>query len=345
MSANYRTPLLIVGALFVVWGILGLIDAPNVPYFGYLVGPDNTVIRVDEGSPAEAAGLTLGMRVISINGVSIEDTPALNRMPRAEIGGTRTLLVAESGEDVPEDTREIEIIVGSQSGKNVALTWAAFFIGLCFVGFGLLAYAKVPGRSSLLLALTGLLLGLAFFGGPYFNSLALRMFFGALVLVLAVLGFATLLHLLLEFPKAKAVLGRRHVRKLIYAPAVVVALFFLWIIVFEPQGTSALNNVVNALVGILIAGYFGLCLAALIHSFVKATPAERSQFGLNLLLAGLLIGLIPLIVAALATIIAPSAILPGADFFFLTMVFIPITLALAIMAAEQETARPAPPVM
>ena len=192
----------------------------------------------------------------------------------------------------------------------------------------------------------GLCLGIAFLGGPYIGSYALRTIIGTVQLVLAVLGFATLLHCLLEFPKAKKVLNKKHLRKLIYVPAVLVALFFLWLIILEPQGTSTLNNVANALVGLFIASYFGLALVALIHSFVTATSDERSGFGLNTLLAGLLIGLLPLIISALVAIVAPDIVLPGSDFFFLTMVFIPITLAMAIMgAAEPTPARATPPVM
>lgn len=345
MTATYKTPLLIIGGLFIIWGILGLIDARNVPYAGYLTDPSNSVIRVDDGSPAEAAGLSIGDRVMSIDGVSIEDTPALTRMPRARIGETRTLVV-ESAEGAVEGTREVAITYAGQPGKNVALTWAAFVIGLCFIGFGLLAYMKAPGRSSLLLAVTGLCLGVAFLGGPYIESYALRTIVGTVQLVIAVLGFATLLHCLLEFPRVKKVLAKNYMVKVIYAPAVVLVLFLLWLIIFEPAGTSTLNNVVNALVSIFIAGYFGLALVALLHSFVTATAAERSQFGLNLLLVGLLIGLVPLTVAALVGTFAPSVLLPGSDFFFLSMVFIPITLAMAIMKASRVGAAEAtPPLM
>jgi len=345
MTATYKTPLLIIGGLFIIWGIFGLIDARNVPYAGYLTDPSNTVIRVDDGSPAEAAGLSIGDRVLSIDGVSIEDTPALTRMPRARIGETRTLVV-ESAEGAVEGTREVAITYAGQSGKNVALTWAAFIIGLCFIGFGLLAYAKAASRSSFLLAVTGLCLGVAFLGGPYIASYGLRTVVTTVQLMIAVLGFATLLHCLLEFPKVKKVLEKKHVKKAIYLPAVILALFFLWIIVFEPQGTSTLNTIANAFVGLFFVCYFGLALVALIHSYVTATADERSKFGLNLLLVGLVIGLVPLTVAALVGTFAPGVLLPGSDFFFLTMVFIPITLAMAIMgAAGPKPTEAAPPVM
>jgi len=345
MTATYKTPLLIIGALFVIWGILGLTDARNVPYAGYQTDPSNTVIRIDDGSPAEAAGLSLGDRVVSIDGVSIEDTPALTRMPRPRIGETRTLVVENEEGEFP-GTRDVAITFTGQSGKNVALTWAAFVIGLCFIGFGLLAYAKAPGRSSLLLAVTGLSLGAAFLGGPYIASYVLRTIVTTVQLMIAVLGFATLLHCLLEFPKVKKVLEKKHMRKAIYVPAVIVALFFLWIIVFEPAGTSTLNTIANALVGLFFVCYFGFALVALIHSYVTATADERSKFGLNLLLVGLLVGLVPLTVAALVGTFAPAVLLPGSDFFFLTMVFIPITLAMAIMgAAEPKPKEAAPPLM
>ncbi|NIN72077.1 MAG: PDZ domain-containing protein [Gemmatimonadetes bacterium] len=351
MTGKHTTPLLAVGALFLLWGVVGLFDMGNIPYSGYLTGPDNTVIEVDEGSPADAAGLRVGDRVTSINGVSVEDTPALNRMPRAQIGETRTLVVEEAaettlaaGEEGPA-TREVGITFAAQPGKYVALTWAGFIIGLCFLGFGLLAYVKAPSRSALLLAITGLCLGGAFLGGPYIASYALRTIIGTFFLMLVLLGFATLLHCLMEFPMAKAMLGKAHITKVLYAPAVLMALFFLWLIIFEPRGTSTLNSVATVLVGIFIVGYFGLALVALIHSFVKATPDERSKYGLNLMLAGVLIGLLPVTISALVTTFAPSVILPGSDFFFLTMVLIPITMALAVMRAGAAPAAEPVPVM
>ncbi len=349
MTGKYTTPLLAVGAVFLLWGIVGQFDIGNIPYSGYLVGPDNTVIEVDQGSPAEAAGLQVGNRVVSINGVSVEDTPALTRMPRAQIGETRTLVVEETAETTlaagAEDTvtREAGITFAAQPGKYVALAWAGFIIGLCFLGFGLLAYVKAPNRSALLLAITGLCLGGAFFGGPYIASYALRTIVNTFFLMLVLLGFATLLHCLMEFPKPKAILGKAHTTKVLYAPAVLMALFFLWLIIFEPQGTSSLNMVANVLIGIFVVGYFGLALVALIHSFVKATPDERSRYGLNLMLIGVLVGLLPVTISALVTTFAPSVILPGSDFFFLTMILIPITMALAVMRAEvPPAAEPAP---
>jgi hypothetical protein len=35
MTAKYKTPFLVIGGLFVIWGILGLVDMGNVTYSGY----------------------------------------------------------------------------------------------------------------------------------------------------------------------------------------------------------------------------------------------------------------------------------------------------------------------
>ena len=192
---------------------------------------------------------------------------------------------------------------------------------------------------------TAILTWVAFVGGPYSASFALRTIVNTVILMLVLLGFATLLHCLMEFPKAKAMLANKNITRLLYAPAALMALFFLWLIVFEPQGTSTLNSVATVLVGIFVVGYFGLALAALIHSFVRATPDERSRYGLNLMLAGVLIGLLPVTITALVTMFAPSVILPGSDFFFLTMVLIPITMALAVIKAGAAPAAEHAPVM
>lgn len=330
MKAPFLKPLLVVGLLFVAWGIAGLLDQANVPYDGYSLAPDNTVSRVRAGSPAAAAGLAVGDRVVRENGVAIEDTPARTRMPRPAIGETRTLVVSGPGASA---TRDVAITYASQPARDRALQWAGFLIGLCFVGFGLMAYSRAPGEASLVFALTGLCLGLTFMGGPYIASPALRDLVSAATLIVVVMGFATLLHCLSVFPARKATLERPGMTRVLYAPAVLIALLFIWLIAFKPASTASLNGIVNVLVGIFVVGYFGLSVVALIHSVAKASPRERERSGLNLLLAGVIIGLAPVTIGALVAVVAPSVVLPGSDFYSLTLVLVPITLAAAIMRA------------
>ena len=72
-----------------------------------------------------------------------------------------------------------------------------------------------------------------------------------------------------------------------------------------------------------------LSIVALIHSFVTAAPRERSEEGLNLMLAGVIIGLLPLTLMMVAGMFVRVDLLPGSDFLFLTLVLIPISFGLA----------------
>jgi hypothetical protein len=336
MTARFLKPLLVVGMLFSGWGIAGLIDQANVPYDGLHSAPDHTINQVREGSPAAAAGLVLGDRLVRINGISVEDTPALVRVPRPAIGETRTLVVEDGASGA---TREVSITYAQQPPRQRALGWAGFMVGLCFVWLGLLAYSWAPGPASLLLALSGLCLGLTFLHAPYIASPVLRAVVQAISLIVIVIGFATLLHTLAVFPERKAVLERPVMTLVLYAPAVVIATLFAWLTLFEPAGTASLNTFVNAMVGLLIAGYFLLTVVALLHSYVRASSRDRERWGLNLMLAGVLVGLGPVTIAALVGIVAPRAMLPGSDFYSLTLVLVPVTLALAVMRAAPDARR------
>jgi hypothetical protein len=211
-------------------------------------------------------------------------------------------------------------------------------IGLCFIVFGLMPYMRVPTRSATLLALVGLCLGMAFFGGPYLPSYALRTIAYALAEFLVILGCVFLLHYMMEFPKPKAMLAKRHTLKAIYVPAILIALFVLSIFIFQPTATSAFNIIARSLFGLYVVAYFGLALAAMIHSYAKASAQERSNYGLNLMLIGVLVGLLPITIAVLIVVFAPTVVLPGADFYFLTFLLIPITLALATIRKEAAPA-------
>ena len=332
-TAKYKMPFLVLAVLFVIWGILGLVDQAIVPYTGYYTDGNNTVVRVYEGSPAEQAGLQVGDYIRSIDGISVEDSRALARRPRAQIGETRTLVVERGTE-----TTEVDIAYSAQPRRDAALGYAAFLIGLCFVVFGLLAYLKAPSASATVLALVGLFLGMAFFYGPYFSSYALRTIVGSLQLVIMILGFAFLLHFLMEFPKRKAFLEATYGKKVLYGPAVLVALFILSLIIVEPPATSTLNVFARAVFGLFIVIYFGLALVAMIHSYAKASPQKRSDYGLNFMLAGVLIGLLPVTIAVLIGTFAPRVVLPGSDFYFLTLVLIPISMGMAVMKSESAPA-------
>ena len=327
--AKYKMTFIVLATIIALLEIPGALDLRNVPYSGYWTDGNNTVIRIFPGSPAQQADFKVEDYIRSSDGIDMKDSKALARRPRAKIGETRSYVVERAGETV-----NLELIFSGLPAKNVVLSFAGAIIGFCFLIFGLRAYLKVQNQSTTLLALLGLCLGLAFVDTPYIASYTLRTIFSSVSIVILIFGLAFLLHFMMAFPKAKTMLEKKNMMVVLYGPATLVALFSLFLIIIQPDATSALNTLVNIMFGVFFAGYLGLAAIAMVHSYIKATPEERGVHGLKIMLFGTVIGLVPIVIAFIVGIFAPKLVLPGVEFYFLTMVLIPISLALATVKKE-----------
>ncbi len=340
-----KTNYLIAAVLVAIWGVMGIMDQSNVPYSGYFTDGNNTVNQVLADSPAEAAGLEVGDYITSSGGISVEDTKALSERPRAAIGETRTLVVERGGETVDVDLTFTQI-----SGQANILAYIGALIGFLYLIFGVLPYTKSQTANTRLLALMGIGLGLAFLPGPYFESFAMRTAAGSLILVAILFGFAFLMHFMVSYPTPKAWTKNSWAGKAIYWPASLVSLIIVYIIVMRPDSTSGLNTAVSMMFGVFVVYYFGAAILAMFKSYSAAGPAERASQGLSMMLVGVLLGLIPLTLASMVGIFAPQVVLPGANFYFVTMGLIPIALYMAVSkgggtvaVAAAPAAAPAPP--
>jgi hypothetical protein len=332
-APRYKTALLVVSAVILLWGVLGAVDVRNLTYTGYYTDGNNTVIQVRAGSPADAAGLEIGDLIRSIDGISVTDTRAQARRARPTAGEVRAFEVERDGETLNLELRYAESPVNQR-----LTTYGGILIGVCFLVFGVWAYLTAPGRATALLAVLGLTFGPAFTIGPYFASAALRTAVGAITFAVILVGLAVLLHFLLVFPRAKQLLQRRNMMWVIYGPAAVVALVAVWVTALQSTATSESNAILRLLFGLFEAAYFVIALIALIHSYVVASSQDRAAQGLNLLLVGSVAALGPLLLLVVVSLLAPQVVLPGAQYFFLTLVLIPVTFALAAVKVGRAAA-------
>jgi hypothetical protein len=323
-APRYKTALLVVSAVILLWGVLGAVDVRNLTYTGHYTDGNNTVIRITEGGPAHAAGLETGDVIRSIDGIPVTDTRALARRPRPAAGDVRTFEVERDGE-----TLSLELRHEASPTNQRFTTYGGILIGVCFLVFGVWAYLTAPGRATALLAVLGLTFAPALTLGPYLASAALRAAVTAISFAAILLGLAVLLHFLLVFPRAKQLLQRRSITWVIYGPAAVVALVAVWATALQPAAVSESNTFFRLLFGLFEAGYFVIALIALIHSYVVASSQDRVAQGLNLMLVGTVAALGPLLLLVVVALLAPQVLLPGSQYFFLTLVFIPVTFALA----------------
>jgi membrane-associated protease RseP (regulator of RpoE activity) len=323
-----------IGGAAVFVGLLQIISVAQVrdhPYDGYLAGRDHVVIEVTPGGPAQRAGLRPGDRIIRLGGAAADDSRALDAQPRARIGDTREIIVERGGTPVT-----LAITFTSLPPIRVIAYLASNLTGISFLAFGLWALIRIPRTSTTLLALAGIGLGAAFVEMPYFESPAARAIQDVTLLPVALFGFVFLLHFTLVFPTPKRILSNRFTLPALYGlPALVAIAYVLGRTTrtgVEPSGWPLLA----ALVLFMLA--FTMSAAALVHSYVNAVPASRSAWGLNFLLMCMVLGMAPIVVTAIA-LVAPRVVLPGADYYDVVWVLIPVALArAAVRHARTEDA-------
>ena len=323
---QHRTLLVLGGVIALIWSLLGIVDRGNQPYNGYWTDGNNTVIRISRGSPAETAGLRVGDYITSIGGIASTDSKSNRERGRATIGETRIIVVQR-------DTSEtsISLTYSGRPAKEMALGQFGSIIGLMFLSCGMLTYHLVDRKTAFLLAVVGVAFGYIIGGGYYFESGLLRRLNGVVIALLLLFGFTSLLQFSLEFPSRKSILEKPSMPRLLYYPAILFALFLIYLNLVQPDSTSGLNTLRRLLFGVFIVTYFGLTLLSFLQTYRNASSSDRRTHGLTLVVGGALIGLLPLTFGNLVGVFAPKVVLPGQEYYLLTMALVPITLMLGVL--------------
>jgi hypothetical protein len=307
-----------------VWGVAGLIQMPRWGQGGYYTDATNVVTGVQEGGPAEEAGLQVGDRVVSIAGILAEGLPMQSRRPRPEPGESHTVVVERDGETV-----STELVYGALSQDQEVARIVMAVVNLAFIGFGLWAFFTVNTSNAILFAMFGLTWGLASFEGPHLGSW--EGVAGFVALSSGILCFVLLLHLFLNFPKTKRVLTHRVTTRLMYGAVVAFFAFGVAELLLHPLLYTAQGAVALVFGSVLLA----LFLVALLHSWLTSTRSERRDSGLRLVPLGIAIALAPYLLQFLVRVAASGFNLPGYTYYSLLEVVIPVTMALAVVKSAR----------
>ena len=318
-ASNTKTPLLIIAALITIYGILGWLDVKNYAQGGWNTTPTNIVTEVLEGSPAEAGGLQAGDKILSLGGIATTDTKGLLARPRPKIGETWEFIVDRDGTEV-----SLNVTFGELVPERKFLAHAGFVAGFCFIGFTMWAFLRKQTDSTFALGLAGVLFSLAFITGPYVDNPTLRSVDNAVATLLVWIGIASILNFLLVHLRSGG-------NRLVYIPGIAAGLFIVWRILAAPESTDTLNTVGSIFIGLCAAFYLLGSLYNVYQGFSGASAAERDARGLNLMLIGALVGLLPPFIGIAAGIVAPTLVLPGSNFYFLFFVAVPITWSIAVL--------------
>lgn len=323
-SSKYNSVILIAGILFIIWGILGLMDAKNYTYAGYNTSDNWEVIKIEEGSPAELSGMQLGDVIKSTGGISVTDTKALNKRQRAEIGETRAIVVDRNGEETTLQLTYIKMI-----DKDRTNNFIGFVIGLLFIVLGIYANNKHKTALSGAFAVFAVCFGFLFMNGPYIASTALSTFVGVISSAVFLFAFTALAIYMLRYTPESSFLSSKN-SKLLYVPMLVLLLIIVVLEVVQPDRSGTLNMVMRLLFGVFIIGYFLIALVTLIKKYSKASSEEKSSNGLNYMLWGVIIGIVPILIEFTIRTISPETEVPGSDYLWYTFAAMPICFTLAL---------------
>ncbi len=323
----------ILAILILIWGALGLADTKNFVRVGYDTDGNKTVTQILEGLPADQAGLQVGDYLLSIDGLSLDDTKAWESKTRPKVGETRRFIVQRDGQEV-----EMDITYASIPPKDKVLNYASFALGLIFLVCGLFMLNSVRSKAAYIFAVFGILFSLAFFYGPYFASPSLREFFSSLDLFGTLAGLAALLYFILNFPDPRPFLQKKSAFWWISLPAILFVLAAIIESTLDPEATSGLRTFFRLFSGFVGLYYFGWILLALIGHARRNSAQEREAKGLNILFLGILLGVLPFLLIIIADTFAPKMVIPGSEYAFLLFGLIPICAVLAIQKRDKTTA-------
>lgn len=296
-----------------------MMDSKNYVYSGYQTGDDFSIVSIEPGSPAEKAGMLVGDVMVSSDGVEMSNTKELSKRVRPVEGQVREFVVNRNGEEM-----NLQLTYEGLTDKDRSLNLAGNIIGFLFVLIGLWVLFKKTTALTQAFALFSLCFGFIFLNGPNISPGFLENLINSLSTTIVVFSFAFLLSFILQYPpESKKFKG-------LMLPALLAALL-VWVLNFaQPESTGTLNMSVRLFFGAVIIFYFLASLITLIRKFSRSSAEERTKHGLNLMLMGAIIGLVPILIYFTASYFSPGINLPGNDYVFITFVAIPICFAMAL---------------
>ncbi len=320
--------LLTAAAAITAWGIFGFVDRQQRGRAEFMYDLEYSVMVMPDG-PAAAAGMQDGDRMISVEGIMVEDLPLYSRWPRslgAQVGESRRIVVEREAELLT-----IDVVYGPTPRGVLHLQLGGALIGLSFLWFGIWALFAVGTPPALTLAYVGLAAGVATLGhGPYlgtWDGLAVHIAAAA-----RALWVALLLRFFLIFPRRTRFGDSRVVTRAIYGLWVLVPVMLVLELIFHP----ALYHTFGTWIGLLMLGYAILALAAAVRGIVKTPRGELWSSGVGWILTGLVVGLVPTLVGAIDWAFFWDFDIPGSIYFPLLLAVVPLSMALAV----KQGARP-----
>ncbi len=309
--------LLIVAVAMTGWGVVGFFDRLEIGRGGFTYSPEYVVNFVAPDGPGAEAGLRVGDRVLSVEGIQVETLPLYSRWPRslaAKVGESREITVEREAQ-----TLSLDVTYEGTPPSVVRLRVGAGLVGLSFMVFGLWALFAVGTSHARTLAYIGLAAGAATVGhGPYLGTwegVASHVQFAATFLLILLL-----LRFFLFFPRPKRLAGNQ-----IFAGATFgVWLAFIVLLIVELIAHPRFYHTFGPAGSLVMFAYFVLALLMVIHTVATLPRGELWPSGMGVILVGLAVAIVP----SLLTFFGFRP--PGEAYLPLQWIAIPLSMAIGV---------------
>lgn len=291
-----RNVLLTTALAVLVLGVFSALEAPHFTYTGFSLS-GRRVMKVDEGSPAAAAGLRPGDVVHTVNGIDSTSVEFFILAHRPVSGEIWSLAVQRSGAHLT-----LQLSPTGQPPIDVVRARSKSVLGLCLLAFTLWAFLTSPGTVTMLLAVAGVSFGFLVLGVPY-TSGVVRDAFDVIATLAFAIGTVVVVHFLLAFPARGRFLERPSALWLLYAPAIALAIPSAVNVVLR---LGVITRVVGTLWGLFIPAYVLWAIVLLVRRYVATPRPERSTHGLGLMLGATLAAVVPFLCLASASSLWPA---------------------------------------
>jgi hypothetical protein len=319
----------VAGVLVAVWGVVGWVQARSTGHGGYGTALGARVVEVDEGGPASSAGLSVGDRIVEVDGSPVGTPWARPQRRHVRVGEVQVLAVETGG-----GSSTVEVSWAARGPERRRSSMVDFAVTVSFLGFGVWALLASSTGPGLVLAAFGLCYGLANFPAPGLGPLEDAL--GFVQYDLSLLTTVLLFHFFMVFPRPKTVAGRSVPAWLLYAPTLPFLLLGLAQWAIYPSGVDGYETVM--IVTDLL--YLALALLALVHTWFTLSPSARRSTGFVLIPWGLLLAIGPLLVLGVVGLAVEGFTPPGAVYLPLLGAAIPGSMALAVVRGARGTAPP-----
>ena len=296
-------------------------------YTDALFEPDYTLQMVPSDGVLAEAGFLPGDSVVTVEGIPVVDLGMYSRWPRSLArapGESLTMTVERDGELVTG-----EIVYREQPPGIWKMLLGLLLVVFAFLWSGAWALLFIPSPHSGRLAAMGLAAGLA---TPIANAGSWAGVADHVNVAAEALWILLLLRFLLFFPKPKKIAQAHLTTVLIYAPWVILVGCLVVELLFHPR----FYHTFGGFIGLLLFGYLGLSLVALVHSWIKTPKEEVGPSGLGWILTGFGLGLGGVILWAVDALLLQGFDIPGSNWAPVLFGMVPVGMALGVRRAERR---------